>query len=155
MFTKKIIIKSEKDTINLAKKIGPLLKKKDIVALNGDLGAGKTFFSRALIRNLSNNDNQEVPSPTFTLVQFYDLPEFTLWHFDLYRIKHPEEVYDLGWEDACYDGVVLVEWPQKLEHLTPKDRLEIEISFEENSSNRIALIKGHGEMEERLNGIDL
>jgi tRNA threonylcarbamoyladenosine biosynthesis protein TsaE len=154
MFIKKIELTNEKDTENLSKKIGAFLQKKDFVALRGDLGAGKTSFSRSLIRHLGD-DKQEVPSPTFTLVQFYDLPKFTLWHFDLYRIKHPEEIYELGWEDACHDGVVLAEWPENLGNLIPEDRIEIELFFTGKDGERIATIKGLGEMEERLNGAGL
>ncbi len=149
MFIRKVELKNEEDTEALAKKIGKVLKKKDFVALRGDLGAGKTSFSRSLIRSLGDK-KQEVPSPTFTLVQFYDLPKFTIWHFDLYRIKHPEEIYELGWEDACHDGVVLVEWPENLGKLIPEDRIEIEIFFKGKDDSRIATIKGLGKMEERL-----
>lgn len=149
MFVKKITITNEEDTKDLAIKIGSILRKKDCIALRGDLGAGKTSFSRSLIRNLGS-DTQEVPSPTFTLVQFYNLPNFTIWHFDLYRIKHPEEIYELGWEDACYDGVTLVEWPENAGDLMPEDRIEIDIFFTGNNGERTITIKGLGEMEERL-----
>ena len=154
MFIKKIEIKNEEDMGGLAKTIGDILQVKDFVALRGDLGAGKTSFSRSLIRSLGQND-QEVPSPTFTLVQFYELAKFTLWHFDLYRIKHPEEIYELGWEDACHDGVVLTEWSENLGKLIPEDRIEIEIFFTGKDGERIVTIKGLGAMEERLNGANL
>ena len=154
MFIKKIEIKNEAETQSLAKQIGDILEVKDFVALRGDLGAGKTSFSRSLIRSLGQDD-QDVPSPTFTLVQFYELPKFTLWHFDLYRIKHPEEIYELGWEDACHEGVVLTEWPENLGNLIPEDRIEIEIFFTGKDEERIVTIKGLGAMEERLNGASI
>jgi len=157
MFIKKIKISNEEETKELAKKFIPILKKGDCIALYGDLGTGKTSFTRGLIKTIGG-DKLEVPSPTFTLVQFYELPEFTLWHFDLYRIKHQEEIYELGWEEACHSGVCLIEWPENAGELLPKDRIEIEIFFDykenEEETNRIITIKGLGEMEKRLNEAD-
>ena len=86
----------------------------DCVLLQGDLGAGKTAFARALIRSLAGDAQLIVPSPTFTLSQIYDLPDFALTHFDLYRLGEAEDVFDLGWDDARADGVTLVEWPERL-----------------------------------------
>ena len=154
MFIKKIKISDEKDTQKLAETLAPILKEGDVIALRGDLGAGKTSFSRSLIRSLGDKEEM-VPSPTFTLVQFYNLPDFTVWHFDLYRIKHPEEIYELGWEEACYSGVTIVEWPENLGNLIPEDRIEIEFFFTSKDGERIATIKGLGKAEERLNGANL
>lgn len=111
------------------------LQKGDVVTLTGGLGAGKTAFARALIQALDPAIS-EVPSPTFTLVQTYDLPKFTVWHFDLYRLEEKEQdILELGWEEALRFGVILVEWPERLGRLLPANRLEIEIAFIKDSEN--------------------
>ena len=105
------------------------LRVGDVVLLHGDLGAGKTSFARACIQALAG-EAIEVPSPTFTLVQVYDLPLGALWHFDLYRLTRPKDVYELGWEDALADGMVMVEWPERLGRLAPTDALSICLDIE-------------------------
>jgi len=123
------IVENEEELAALAGRLAGLLQAGDLVALRGDLGAGKTALSRHIIRALAGAE-EEVPSPTFTLVQVYDLPAFTLWHFDLYRLVEEErDILELGWEDARRDGVALVEWPDRLGGLLPPDRLEINIRF--------------------------
>ncbi len=97
----------------------------DVVALAGDLGAGKTTFARALIRQLASNDILEVPSPTFTLQQTYELPRFSLVHADFYRVAEPGEFAELGFDDLPRTAVVLVEWPERAQSLLPVDRWEI------------------------------
>jgi len=86
----------------------------DVFALTGDLGAGKTTFSRAFIRAILSDPTTEVPSPTFTLVQHYEAEEFDIFHTDLYRLKDPDEVYDLGLDDERTQAVMLVEWPDRM-----------------------------------------
>jgi tRNA threonylcarbamoyladenosine biosynthesis protein TsaE len=126
---------TESDTAALAARLARLLRRGDVATLHGGLGAGKTAFARALIQALAGGP-EEVPSPTFTLVQTYDLPDFQLWHFDLYRLAEKEiDILELGWEDARRDGVCLVEWPERLGGLLPPDRLEIRISFASDSDN--------------------
>ena len=120
-------VRSETETAEIAKVIAPLLKKGDVVALYGTLGVGKTTFVRGLVNALLNKII-DVPSPTFTLVQSYDTPDFTLYHFDCYRLKSPEEAYEIGIEDAFMDGVSLIEWPDKIAGLLPKNHKTI--SFE-------------------------
>lgn len=122
-------VENEEELAVLAARLAGLLRAGDVVTLKGDLGAGKTALSRHIIRALAGFE-EEVPSPTFTLVQVYDLPDFTLWHFDLYRLAEEErDILELGWEDARRDGVALVEWPDRLGGLLPPDRLEINIRF--------------------------
>lgn len=108
---------SEGETIETARQFASRLQAPCVIGLRGNLGAGKTVFARSLIRALTN-PHEEVPSPTFTLVQIYDTAKGPLWHFDLYRLKSAEEIYELGWEDAVAQGIVLVEWPERLGTLT-------------------------------------
>jgi tRNA threonylcarbamoyladenosine biosynthesis protein TsaE len=137
-----IALANERATQRLAVDIAAVLKPGDLVTLSGDLGAGKTAFARPLIRHLAEDPALEVPSPTFTLVQSYDLPAGELWHFDLYRLAAPEEVLELGWDEARL-GICLVEWPDRLGSLTPADRLKIELAHGPGDG-RIASIIGLG-----------
>lgn len=121
--------KSEDETVRLAQRFAAILKPGDVLCLQGDLGMGKSVFARGLIRALAGNDMLEVPSPTFTLVQTYDTAAGELWHFDLYRLKHPEEVYELGWEDALSGAISIIEWPERLGPLMPPDRIDIHFSL--------------------------
>jgi tRNA threonylcarbamoyladenosine biosynthesis protein TsaE len=134
-------------TRNLARRLAALARPGDLLALHGDLGAGKTEFARAFIQERGTAD--EVPSPTFTLVQTYDPPGGTIWHFDLYRLSGPDEVEELGWEEARADGIVLVEWPDRLGHRLPADRLDIELR-QEGETGRRAVLTGHGSWPSRL-----
>jgi tRNA threonylcarbamoyladenosine biosynthesis protein TsaE len=144
-------IKDEEALAALAARIAPLLKTGDVVTLVGDLGAGKTTFVRALINALSSTP-EEVPSPTFTLVQVYDLPQLSIWHFDLYRLEEKAlDILELGWDDARRDGVCLVEWPDRLGGLLPHDRLEIRIGFIKDSENlRTVILIPHKSWVTRL-----
>lgn len=119
--------RGEAGTADVARRLAPALRPGDLVALWGDLGAGKTAFARALIRALTHPD-EETPSPTFTLVQLYDSDAGTIWHFDLYRLTDPEEVWELGWEEARAEGVALVEWPSRLGDLLPAERLDVTLA---------------------------
>jgi tRNA threonylcarbamoyladenosine biosynthesis protein TsaE len=118
-----IDLPNEAATAALAARIAALARPGDVIALTGELGAGKTSFARAFIRARGGRD--EVPSPTFTLVQVYELADATVWHFDGYRLRAPEEAWELGIEDAFSDGVSLVEWPERFGSLIPPRRLEI------------------------------
>lgn len=139
------IIHTEDEMAVPARRLAALLRPGDVVALHGDLGAGKTALARALINALSSAP-QEVPSPTFTLVQVYDLPHFSLWHFDLYRLEEREQdILELGWDEARRGGVALVEWPARLGRLLPADRIDVEIAFvEDNPGARRVTIVGRG-----------
>jgi tRNA threonylcarbamoyladenosine biosynthesis protein TsaE len=129
------------ETIAFAQKVAFLLHPRDVILLKGDLGAGKSVFARAVIQALCGEET-EVPSPTFTLVQTYQAPDFTVWHFDLYRVKHSEEVYELGIEDAYAHGVSLIEWPEHLGRILPKDYWEIEFNYGNDENERILRFKG-------------
>ena len=106
------------------------LRPRDLVALQGGLGVGKTTLARAILRAASGDPGLIVPSPTFTLVEVYDTRRGTFWHFDLYRLESPEQVFELGWEEARADGISLVEWAERLGMLLPKDRLTVTLAME-------------------------
>lgn len=118
---------SEQETVDIASQYAQTLQDGDIVCLNGTLGAGKSVFARSIIRTLCGDPDLIVPSPTFTLVQMYETPAFPIWHFDLYRLKDPEEIYEIGWDEALSDGVLLIEWSEKLEYLKPKKSHRIDV----------------------------
>ena len=129
-------VASEKETALVAEQLAPLLKKGDIVLLNGTLGVGKTTFVRALIQHLLKTE-VDVPSPTYTLLQMYDTPNFTVYHFDFYRLKSPEEAYEVGIEDAFSDGVSLIEWPDKVASLLPNKCKAITFQILEDGCRKI------------------
>ena len=129
------------ETAAIARKLAFLLRPRDVILLKGDLGTGKSAFARALIQTLCGEET-EVPSPTFTLVQTYATSNFVLWHFDLYRLKHPNEVYELGIEEAYSNGVSLIEWPERMGALLPPNSLEIEFSYGSHEYERILRFTG-------------
>lgn len=102
--------------------MAPLVAGGDVILLEGSIGAGKSFFARALILALLI-EPEDIPSPTFTLVQTYDAAEFEIWHCDLYRLTSPFEAQELGLEEAFETALCLVEWPDRLGDLTPQDAL--------------------------------
>lgn len=111
----------------LGARIAAALSVGDAVALEGDLGAGKTTLARAILRSLGVTE--EVPSPTFTLVQYYETPKLPVRHYDLYRIEKPEEVDELGLDEALDDGAALIEWPERALAWLPADRLHVAMSM--------------------------
>ncbi|MGN1063374.1 MAG: tRNA (adenosine(37)-N6)-threonylcarbamoyltransferase complex ATPase subunit type 1 TsaE [Alphaproteobacteria bacterium] len=134
---KQYISYSESDTRTIASDFAKTLKAGDVIALHGTLGAGKSAFTRAVIQSLTTAP--EVPSPTFTLLQIYDTPHFDLYHFDMYRLKSPEEAYEIGIEEAFCEGVSFIEWPEKIAALLPKKH--IDITFEIKDGYRLITIK--------------
>ncbi len=135
MYTKTYRIKNEGEWAKIAKELSYTIKQGDVVTLLGTLGAGKTTFARYLMRELAG-ESIDVPSPTFTLVQEYELPNISIWHFDLYRLEEKEaDILELGWEEARRYGVALVEWPERLGKLLPKNHLEIKIDFDKIEEN--------------------
>lgn len=132
---------SENDTIKAAAEFAGTLKPRDIVLLNGDLGMGKSVFARAVIRAMTGNQDLDVPSPTFTLAQTYETKVGDVWHFDLYRLKDPEELYEIGWEDALSSGILLVEWPDRLDYLTPKSAITVTLSQGDTPTSRSITIE--------------
>ena len=146
-------------TAALARKIAAVAGPGDIIALSGELGAGKTTFARHFIHALGVTE--EVPSPTFTLVQTYNAPahgagesgargDTGIWHFDLFRIETPEEILELGMEDAFRDGISLIEWPEKLGSLLPADHLEMRFEYADARGSRSVRLRRHGSWRQRL-----
>ena len=132
----------------LGARIGGLLHEGDVIALHGDLGAGKTTFSRGLIEAYAGVD--EVPSPTYTLVQLYETGPLPVWHFDLYRLKTPDEVIELGW-DETQEGIALIEWPERAGPHLPDWRLDVTIEFLGDGRRVILEPRGEG-WQSRLHG---
>jgi tRNA threonylcarbamoyladenosine biosynthesis protein TsaE len=129
------------------------LRRGDVVALKGGLGAGKTTLARAIVAGLSA-ESEDVPSPTFTLVQTYPIAlsdgPAELWHFDLYRLDRSDQVYELGIEDALAEGVSLIEWPELAAGLLPKESvLSVELQIMAGQARR-ALIEGGAKWRDRL-----
>ena len=117
-----ITLSSEDETARLAHTLAPHLRGGDVILLEGSIGAGKSFFARNLILSLLEIP-EDIPSPTFTLVQTYEAPKFEIWHCDLYRLTSPYEAQELGLEDAFETALCLIEWPDRLGNLTPPDAL--------------------------------
>jgi tRNA threonylcarbamoyladenosine biosynthesis protein TsaE len=138
----------EAATSALAAAVAAMAEPGDVIALRGELGAGKTTFARAFI--LARGPDGEVPSPTFTLVQLYHAHGATIWHFDLYRLRSPEEAWELGIEDAFGDGISLIEWPERLGPLLPDRRLEIRLDFGARQNARRAFLAGGTGWQTRL-----
>jgi tRNA threonylcarbamoyladenosine biosynthesis protein TsaE len=135
-------------TAALGARIGAVAHVGDVVALMGDLGAGKTTLARGLIRSLMG-EATEAPSPTFTLVQTYAAPGLPIWHFDLYRLNDPREARELGLEEAV-DGLALIEWPERLGRDLPLARLEVRLSFA--GQGRIARLVDLADWSARIDG---
>jgi tRNA threonylcarbamoyladenosine biosynthesis protein TsaE len=136
-----MILADEAATARLGAAIAAKLQPREAVCLTGPLGAGKSTLARALVRALTAPD-EEVPSPTFTLVQFYEGPRLRVAHFDLYRLSNPDEAYEIGLDEALEDGAAVIEWPERLEGRLPADRLDVEIGLLEDG--RSARLTPHG-----------
>jgi hypothetical protein len=141
-----LALSNETATAHLMADLALLIGPGDVIALSGDLGTGKTAAARAMIRYLAGDDALEVPSPTFTLAQTYDLPPFPLLHADLYRVNDASELEEIGLAPLPEGAVVLIEWPERAPSALPADRIEIALSHRPalGSTARAAEITGHG-----------
>jgi tRNA threonylcarbamoyladenosine biosynthesis protein TsaE len=137
----------EAATGRLGQAVAARLQPGEAVCLSGPLGAGKSTLARALVRALTTPD-EEVPSPTFTLVQFYEGARLAVAHFDLYRLSDPDEAYEIGLDEALDSGAAVIEWPERLEGRLPPDRLDIEIALADDGG-RTARLTPHGAWEGR------
>lgn len=134
---------NETETFNIGKELGRKAKQGQIFCLNGDLGVGKTVFTKGFASGLEIQE--EVNSPTFTIIQVYDEGRLPLYHFDVYRIGDPEEMYEIGFEDYFYgQGVCLVEWSQLIEELIPEDAVQVQIEkdLEKGLDYRKIIVEG-------------
>jgi N-acetylmuramate 1-kinase len=141
-----VALGNETATANLMADLALLIGPGDVITLSGDLGAGKTAAARALIRYLASDDSLEVPSPTFTLAQSYDLPAFPLVHADLYRINDAAELEEIGLSPLPEGAVALIEWPERAPSALPPDRIDIALNHRPalGSTARAAEISGYG-----------
>jgi N-acetylmuramate 1-kinase len=146
------VLPDEHATHRLAVDIANSLEPGDVVALSGDLGAGKTTFARALIRYLAGDQTIEVPSPTFTLLQIYDLPQFPVVHADFYRLSGTAELAELGFDDLPEGAVVLIEWPDRAAGFLPPDRLDVALTLAPKLKLefRHARVTGYGALGPRV-----
>jgi len=147
-----VALPDEHATRRLAIDIANALEAGDVVTLSGDLGAGKTTLARTLIRYLAADPDIEVPSPTFTLMQRYDLPQFPVVHVDLYRVSGPAELAELGLEDLPEQTVMLLEWPDRADGLLPPDRLDVSLTLAPKLKLefRHARVTGYGTLAPRV-----
>ena len=141
---------TEADTAALGAAIAAALRAGEAVCLSGLLGAGKSVLARGLVRALTTPD-EEVPSPTFTLVQTYAGPRFPLAHLDLYRLTDPEEAWELGLDEALEVGAAVIEWPERLGGRLPLDRLEVGLRADpEAADSRLARLRPFGSWTGRV-----
>ena len=137
-------LNSKEETKNLAKLFAQHLKPNDIVLLNGDLGAGKTFFCREVIKYFFS-ENTSIVSPTFNLLQTYKAPNFTIYHYDLYRLKSPAEIYELGFEEALNGNLILIEWSEIIKHLLIPPLIEVKLEVLDNNKRLCSITTNHKE----------
>lgn len=133
----------EAATLGLGARIAPHLSAGDVVALSGELGAGKTTLARGIIAERARSaglSQEEVPSPTFSLVQTYEFGDLTLWHFDLYRLKSARDLEEIGWEEALSSGAAIVEWPERAGAMLPRERLDVRL--DRDRTGRRAVLAG-------------
>lgn len=126
-------------TADLARRIGAILTAGDTLLLNGPIGAGKTHFARSLIQSLLTVP-EDVPSPTFTLIQTYETPVCEIWHADLYRLGSVDEIEELGLSEAFDTAICLIEWPDRLGDLMPQNALHIDLSTDADDPDLRQLI---------------
>lgn len=138
----------EPQMLGFAMQLARQLRAGDCLTFQGDLGAGKTTFIRAMIHTLCRMET--VPSPTFTLVQTYDSSLAPIWHFDLYRLKTPDELYELGFEEALSGGILFIEWPERAKGLLPSTQLQLHLEPAHNDTKRKVTISGDAQWAARL-----
>ena len=137
--TNPITVRGEEESRVLAHKIASTIKSGDVVAFEGDLGSGKSFFCREIIKYLCGS-NTRVTSPTYNLLQTYESPDFIIYHYDLYRIEHVSELYELGFEEALSDNVALIEWPDIALSFLPNNLTFIKIEIIDEVTRQISFL---------------
>src|SRR6201997_5485571 len=141
-----LALSNETATAHLMADLALLIGPGDVITLSGDLGAGKTAAARAMIRHLADDEGLEVPSPTFTLAQIYELAPFPLLHADLYRVNDASELEEIGLSPLPEGTVALIEWPERARNALPSDRIDLALSHRPalGSTARAAEITGYG-----------
>ena len=134
----KVLLNNVGETIKLGKKIAKIAKQDEIICLKGDLGTGKTTLARSLIQYLTNSNI--VLSPTFPMLLTYEYKDSIIWHYDMYRLERPGDVWNLSLEDALNNGIIIIEWPEIIEHLLPKKKIEIVIKDLTNNTRSAEII---------------
>ena len=157
MILKEFYLKDINASRRLAASLAPLLRTGDILALNGDLGSGKTEFCRAIIHALGYHE--DVPSPTFNLVQIYepdldDINTPAVWHIDLYRLENMTEIYELGIEEGFDTAVTMIEWPDRMGNSLPEGHLGITMSMTEKKGARNIVLEGNDYWQSRLKDLN-
>ncbi|SFC32173.1 tRNA (adenosine(37)-N6)-threonylcarbamoyltransferase complex ATPase subunit type 1 TsaE [Clostridium uliginosum] len=144
------------DTTKLGIKIGKLLNPGDIVCLTGDLGTGKTHITKGIALGLDIHEN--ITSPTFTIVNEYEEGRLKLYHFDVYRVNDPDEIYAIGFDDYIFsDGVSIIEWANYIEEILPKDFLHINIEkdFNNGDNYRKITLTSYGERYDYIKELEI
>ncbi len=149
-----LVSSCETDTVDLGATLGAYLRQGDILTLEGTLGMGKTALARGLIRRLCGYETV-VPSPTFTLVQIYDGPDFPIWHCDLFRIETSDDAIEIGFDEAFTDAATLIEWPERLGSMLPERRLRIRFLSEKNDGSRMVTLEGDADWKQRIEGLSI
>ena len=149
---------SEAETLDLGRRLFEVTRTGDVIALVGDLGVGKTVLARGFVRAGAapggvKDADFDVPSPTFTLVQVYEAGKCPIWHFDLYRLEDPSELWELGIEEALDDGICLIEWPEKAGTHLPEERLTVDIRHGSNKGERVIILTAGPGWEGRLDHV--
>ncbi|MBH87906.1 MAG: tRNA (adenosine(37)-N6)-threonylcarbamoyltransferase complex ATPase subunit type 1 TsaE [Pelagibacterales bacterium] len=138
-----LVLNNLKDAKRFGEKLAQIARQDDIFLLIGNLGSGKTTIARAFIKYLTKND--KILSPTFPMLITYEYDSNIIWHYDMYRLENPADVWNLNLEDALNSGIILIEWPEIIEHLIPSKKIEIILNeLEEN--RRSVEIKGRKEL---------
>jgi len=139
-----LILTSPEDTARLAAWIAPQLQAGDVLLLDGPIGAGKSHFARTAIQTLMQRHGtvEDVPSPTFTLVQTYELGDVAIWHADLYRLATIDEIVELGLEEAFETAICLIEWPDRLGEIAPRTALRMRFALLDDPGARMLTLTG-------------
>jgi len=146
--------RNENDTMDLGAALAAHLRQTDILALEGTLGMGKTALARGLIRRLCGNETV-VASPTFTLIQVYDRPDFPIWHCDLYRVETVADAFEIGLDEAFANAVTLIEWPERLGSRLPGRCLHIRFLSEAADGSRKVALEGDVDWRRRIEGLSI
>lgn len=144
-----LLLNNIEETIKFGQELALISKSDDIFCLKGNLGSGKTTIARAFISFLTKNN--KILSPTFPMLITYDYKSNIIWHYDMYRLTEPADVWNLNLEDALNKGIILIEWPEIIEHLIPKKKIDIIIKDLTNNRREV-IINGREELLKKVEG---